>query len=97
MNNKYFDLIRKIVIEELKDEDVKIGLFGSFANETNTIASDIDVAIIPKNAINKWKLSNIREKLEETTIPFNIDIVDFSMVSESFMNVALRNVMWWRE
>lgn len=97
MNNKYLDLIKRIVTEELKNENVKIGLFGSFANGTNTYASDIGVAVIPYDSINKWKLAEIREKLDDTTIPYIIDIVDFSMVSESFKNTALQNMMWWRD
>lgn len=97
MKIKYLDLIREIVIRGLEDEDVKIGLFGSFADGTNTYASDIDIAVIPKGQlINRWKLSTIREKLEETTIPYTIDLVDFSTVSDSVKNTALENILWWR-
>lgn len=92
----YIEIIREIVVKELDDEDVSIALFGSFAVGTNTVASDIDIAVIPKGKLKRWKLSLLREKLEELTIPYVVDLVDFSIVSESFKNTALTNVLWWR-
>ena len=92
----YIEIIREIVVKELDDEDVSIALFGSFATGTNTEASDIDIAVIPKGKLKRWKLSLLREKLEELAIPYVVDLVDFSIVSESFKNTALTNVLWWR-
>lgn len=92
----YIEIIREIVVKELDDEDVSIALFGSFAAGTNTEASDIDIAVIPKGKLKRWKLSLLREKLEELAVPYVVDLVDFSIVSESFKNTALTNVLWWR-
>jgi len=90
------ETICEIILNELEGEDVSIALFGSFATGTNTQASDIDIAIIPKGKLNRWKLALLREKLEEIAIPYVVDLVDFSMVSESFKNSALKNVLWWK-
>lgn len=92
----YIEIIREIVVKDLDDEDVSIALFGSFAAGTNTEASDIDIAVIPKGKLKRWKLSLLREKLEELAVPYVVDLVDFSIVSESFKNTALTNVLWWR-
>ncbi len=96
MSKNYLDTIREIILAELNEENVSIALFGSFAAGSNTEASDVDVAIIPKTKLKRYKLSLIREKLEELSIPYIVELVDFSMVSESFKNVALENVIWWR-
>jgi len=96
MEKYYIDTIREIIVKELDEEDVSIALFGSFAAGTNTEVSDIDVAVIPKGKFKRWKLSLLREKLEELAIPYVVDLVDFSMVSESFKNSALTNVLWWK-
>lgn len=96
MTDKYLEIIKHFVVNELADEDVAIALFGSFASSTNTVISDIDIAIIPKGKLQRWKLAIIREKLEELTIPYSIDLVDFSMVSERFKKIALTDALWWR-
>jgi hypothetical protein len=92
----YIEILSEFVVKELVEEDVSIALFGSFATGANTEVSDIDIAIIPKGSLNRWKLSLLREKLEELPIPYIVDLVDFSMVSESFKKTALKNVLWWR-
>ena len=96
MKTNYLETIREIIVKELAEENVSIALFGSFAAGTNTEVSDIDIAIIPKGELKRWKLSLLREKLEEMAIPYVVDVVDFSNVSESFRNTALKNVLWWR-
>lgn len=96
MTQQYIETIRQFVLKELESEDVSIALFGSFTTGTNTDVSDIDVAVLPKGKWKRSKLSLIREKLEELTIPYTVDLVDFSMVSEQFRKTALANVLWWR-
>lgn len=97
MAKQYLEILKHFVVNELANEDVAIALFGSFATSTNTCISDIDIAIIPKGKLQRWKLAIIREKLEELAIPYSIDIVDFSMVSERFKKIALTDALWWRE
>lgn len=89
--------VRKLVLEMLADEDVAIALFGSAANGTTTQASDIEVAIIPKGIVRRWKVAELREAGEELAIPFMVDIVDFLMVSDSFKEVALQSAIWWKK
>ncbi|MEW6195143.1 MAG: nucleotidyltransferase domain-containing protein [Bacteroidota bacterium] len=96
MTQRYIETIRQFVLKELESEDVSIALFGSFTTGANTDVSDIDIAVLPKGKWKRSKLSQIREKLEELTIPYTVDLVDFSMVSEQFRKTALTNVLWWR-
>ena len=96
MSKDYINKIREIVINELGKEEVSIALFGSFAAGNNTESSDVDIAVIPKGENNSYKLSLLREKLEELTIPYIVEIVDFSTVSVSFKEAALKNAVWWK-
>ncbi|MCX6162158.1 MAG: nucleotidyltransferase domain-containing protein [Ignavibacteriae bacterium] len=96
MSQQYLNIVKKFILDELAEEDAEIALFGSFAAGTNTNISDIDIAVIPKGKMKKWKLSILREKLEELTIPYTIDLVDFSNVSERFKKIALTDALWWR-
>lgn len=81
----------------MQDENVAIALFGSFAMGTQQLASDIDIALIPKGKLNKSKVADLREKLTELTVPYSVDLVDFDRVSEQFKKIALRDAQWWRK
>ena len=96
MLQDYLERIKQNVLSELAGENVAIVLFGSAAIGNETDASDVDIAIIPKGIVNRAVLSRVREKVEELTVPYLVDIVDFSMVSESFKNNALAHAIWWR-
>jgi predicted nucleotidyltransferase len=96
MLQDYLERIKQNVLSELAEENVAVALFGSAAVGTETCASDVDVAIIPRGMMNRAVLSRVRERVEELTVPYVVDIVDFSMVSESFKNNALTHAIWWR-
>ena len=70
-------------IDDLKDFLIKafpndnIYLFGSRAREDNSIYSDIDIAIESQKNLSK-KLSLIRFELEESQIPYKIDLIELS-------------------
>lgn len=107
--NKHLELIKKYLLNELEGEEVSIALFGSMALGAVHEASDVDIAVIPRG---KWntggnpslaehtsyrdKLTLIREKLEEMNIPYTVDLVDFSIVSDDFKTFALKNSIWWK-
>ena len=96
MQNEYLEILKKSILNSLSGEDVAIALFGSFAKGTDNYTSDIDIAVIPKSGINRWKLSELREELAELTIPYKIDLVDFSIVSNQFKLLALSGAVWWK-
>ena len=96
MLQDYLEKIKQNVLSELAEENVAIALFGSAAVGTETSASDVDIAVIPRGTLNRAVLSRVRERVEELTVPYVVDIVDFSIVSESFKNKALTHAIWWR-
>lgn len=70
--------------------DVKVSLFGSRANNTNTVYSDYDIMIDAGSKISLSKLNILRSTIDDE-IPANVDIVDRWRVSEGFMEVAMEN------
>jgi predicted nucleotidyltransferase len=73
----------------------KVYLFGSRARKDNTPQSDIDIAIDNKTKIDSSVLSNIREEVEESTIPFTIDIVDLNNISKELRDQILKDKIQW--
>lgn len=94
---KMVEKVKELVLDFLKEEEVKIFLFGSRARGEETLSSDVDIGIIPKKAWNKTKLTLLREALENTNIPCRVELVEFAEVSEDFKKHALKDTVVWKD
>jgi predicted nucleotidyltransferase len=75
---------RRIVVDGLRDTPARVYLFGSRARGMAHSGSDIDVAVLPLTALRPGVLSRIREGLEESRIPYRVDLVDLSTTTPEF-------------
>jgi len=82
--------IKDILEKFLATEDYEFFVFGSRADGKSDSFSDYDIGISGKRSIPLKTLSLIREAFDESDLPFKIDIVDFSQVSQKFSDQALR-------
>ena len=81
---QYLQKIKDGVLMFLKDENVRIFIFGSRARGDCVSTSDVDIGIIPGKEFDKVKLTLLHEYIEELNIPYKIDIIDLSSTSEEF-------------
>lgn len=95
--NTYLTKLKQLVLSFLKDEKVRIILFGSRARRDNHSTSDVDIGIIPYGKIDKKKIVLLKEKLEDLNIPYKVEIVDFSEVSVDFKREAIKEAVIWKE
>jgi hypothetical protein len=95
--NKYVLKLKKMVIDFLKYDRVKIVLFGSRARGEDYISSDIDIGIIPYGEFAGEKITLLKEKIEGLNIPHKVEIVNFMEVSKEFKQEALKDVMIWKD
>lgn len=65
-------------------------LFGSWASGTERRASDIDLAIDAPAPLPATLLASLREAIEESHVPYRVDVVDLAEVDPSFRARALR-------
>ncbi len=93
---KVLKLLENMVKDAFKDSEVNIVLFGSRARGGYAKTSDIDVGILPKGKINKKKLILLREKVENSNIPYKVDVVDLSQTSREFREKALKEGILWK-
>jgi predicted nucleotidyltransferase len=88
--------IKAIVAEVFKETTpCTVYLFGSRATGAFTSTSDFDVAVLA-GANCGPQLSLLREKLEQSTIPYNVDVVDLASTSAEFSRQIRREgvVLW---
>ncbi|MCZ7372505.1 MAG: nucleotidyltransferase domain-containing protein [Candidatus Methanoperedens sp.] len=93
---KSLEQIKSMILETFRDDDIRIMLFGSRARGDYNRRSDIDIGILPGKKYNYKKLIFLKEKLENINIPYKVDIVDISKVSEIFRKKALKEGEIWK-
>jgi predicted nucleotidyltransferase len=76
---------------------LQIVLFGSRARGDNYISSDVDIGIIPYGKFDEKKITLLKENVENLNIPYKVEIVDFSGVSESFRKESLKKAVVWKD
>lgn len=89
--------LKEVFLEFLKDEDVKVVLFGSRARGEFVNTSDVDVGIILDNGVDRKKLTLLREYIDELNVPYKVEIVDFSTVSDEFKKTVLKEAVVWKD
>ncbi len=95
--NEYIQRIREIVLQSMKAEAVNIYLFGSWARGTARRGSDVDIAIEPLAVDLSKKIGELRDLLEESTIPYNVDVVDMSRAAEVLCDEIRREGILWKK
>jgi uncharacterized protein len=80
--------------DNLQDISYRAFIFGSQANLSELIRSDIDVGILADNEIPATHMVRISNAIEDLPMLYKIDLVDFSQVDDKFKAVALKNVEW---
>ena len=89
------ETVRRIVLDGLRGTGARVFLFGSRAGGTVHPASDMDVAVLPPAPLPVGMLATIREALDESTVPFTVDLVDLSEVDSAFRDRVLAEGVPW--
>ena len=89
--------LKEAVVDFLKDENITVFLFGSRARGDGAVASDVDIGVVPGEGFRRERLTLLREFIENTNVPYKVEIVDFSEVSEQFRREALKDAVTWKE
>ena len=87
--------VKDIVLAGLAGYDARVYLYGSCARGDALRCSDIDVAVDPKKALPPGLVSRILETLEESTIPYDVEIVDLQEVSAAMRERVLGEGIAW--
>ena len=61
------------------------------------MASDVDIGLIPYGEGERKKIVLLREKIEDLNISYNVEVVNFLEVSESFKKEAMKEVVVWKD
>ena len=95
MTTKALEEVRRIVLDALGEKNAHVYLFGSWARGEATRLSDIDVAIEPYAPLPRGTLARLRERLEESHVPYHVDVVDLTRTAPEFRHRVLAEGVLW--
>ena len=91
LSNEQFQILNQIVVSPLKSHGATVWIFGSRARGDYKPFSDVDI-MYEKNDSNHFSegfISHLREEIEESRLPFKVDLVDANEMAESYKVGAL--------
>jgi uncharacterized protein len=89
--------LRRIVLAALGDHNAAVWLFGSCARGEPCQHSDIDVAILPRDELPNGFLGMLAADIEESTIPYDVDLVDLRHADSALVEEVRREGVKWRD
>jgi len=91
------ELLKSLIKDVFKGEHVTVVLFGSRARGDNLETSDMDIGILPGKDMNKDKITLFREKIENSNVPYKVDLIDLSQTSKEFTDKVLKEgILLWK-
>ena len=89
--------LRQIVLEALGEHDAAVWLFGSCARDDARQHSDIDIAILPRDDLPSGFFAELAADFEESTIPYDVDLVDLRRADAALVEEVHREGVKWRD
>lgn len=87
--------VRRLIFRRLRNLNVEVFLFGSRVKGRASRSSDIDIAVLPAVPLPEGLLAEIRDDLEESRVPYRVELVDLSVADEAFRDRVRREGMRW--
>ena len=88
--------LRRMVLDALSDHEAEVWLFGSCARGQALKHSDIDIAILPRDELPSTFFSDLAEGVEESSIPYDVDIVDLRSAASTLVDEVRREGVKWK-
>src|SRR5258706_14841828 len=85
-----------MVLNALGEHDAAVWLFGSCARGEARQHSDIDVAILPRDELPSGFFGELDADIEESTIPYDVDLVDLRRADAALVDEVRREGVKWR-
>lgn len=89
--------LKEMINEHFNGQNVRVILFGSRARGNSRTSSDVDIAIVPYGKYNKHIIATLKEKIENSTIPYKVEIINLNEVSKEFKEEILKDSVIWKD
>lgn len=94
LDTQTVETVKKILFQFLDPQKDKAFIFGSWAVGNARALSDIDIGVQSSRRIPSEVLSDLEEAFEGSNLPYIVEVVDFSTVSEKFKMVTSQKMIY---
>ena len=81
------------IIAPVRPAGSKLFIFGSRARGTNRKFSDIDLGVEGQKKLSPKEYLALITSLDDSDLPYKVDVVDFSTVTDNFRQIAKQNTI----
>jgi predicted nucleotidyltransferase len=96
IRKRAIEQLRRMVLTALGERDAEVWWFGSCARGEVLQHSDIDIAILPRERLPSAFFSDLAESVEESSIPYDVDIVDLRSAAPTLIDEVRREGVKWK-
>ncbi len=96
VRKRAIEKLRRIVLTALGERQAEVWLFGSCARGDVRHSSDIDIGILPRDELPDAFFAMLAADIEESTVPYYVDLVDLRRVDPAWVDVIRREGIKWR-
>ncbi len=86
-----------MVLTALGEHHAAVWLFGSCARGEPRQRGDIDIAILPRDELPSGFFGELEADIEESTIPYDVDLVDLRQADLAHVDEVRREGVKWRD
>lgn len=95
--NHILQMVKEIVLTHFAQLPVVIYLFGSWARRQEKRTSDIDIGIWSEFPLALETMAELKDKLEESYIPYRVELVDLTKTNSSFLEKVKKEGVCWKD
>ena len=78
----HLEIVRAVLLRSVPG--VPVYAFGSRATRRARKFSDLDLALVPEQALDWRVLAHLREAFEESDLPITVDVIDWTQAGPEF-------------
>lgn len=91
IKQKYLTQLKDMLNQQLDGAGVKIFIYGSSVERDEF--RDIDIGI--EGAFDERQISLLKERLQESSLPYFVDVINFNKVSPDFKKAVFKSKILW--
>ena len=91
LKTKYLDFLKEQARQVFPDNNIQIFIFGSSLEKENF--RDVDLGVM--GDFDERLVYKLKDNLEQSNLPYLVDVVNFNKVSDDFKNFVLKQDLIW--
>jgi len=94
---KYLGQLKELIMSLVDPDRIMVFLFGSRAGGRHMSRSDVDIGLMCDSKLPVRLYHQIRNAVDASNIPLDVDIIDFTRVDPRFKEEALKEIIIWNK